>query len=120
MLIISSGKTRYVEDAPLPAPAARRLAEKEAAQRKRDDWLEVNIHKAWEPAKGGGVGGGGAGEAGVIEFDKAKGREEVRISKAVCGSCQAWRVGSDGLTEPDRTRPDLIRPDPTSRLFQTS
>lgn len=87
-----------MEDTPLPAPAARRLAEKEAAQRKRDDWLEVNIHKAWDQAKGGSVGGGGAGTAGVIEFDKAKGREEVIIGRAVYGSSLTWRVGSNGIT----------------------
>ena len=67
---------RYIQDKPLPAPAARRLAEKETAQHKRD-WLAVNIHKDWTETKGG-VGGRG-GEARMVEFDKAKGREEVGV-----------------------------------------
>lgn len=84
---------RYVDDKPLPPPAARRLAEREAAERKRGDWLDVNIHKTWveNPHRrgisivGAGSGGGdgaqeraGAGEAnGGGEFGRATGREKV-------------------------------------------
>lgn len=83
-------KNRYVDETPLPPPAARRLAEREAAERKRDDWLEVNIHKTWAEnpqtqrasgvAVGGGGGGGdGAGVGGASGgmFGRVTGREKV-------------------------------------------
>ena len=76
---------RYVEDKPLPPPAARRRAEREEAERKRDGWLDVNIHSKWAespPPQGGGGGDGEAWEAGGGgEFGKARGREEVRVGQ---------------------------------------
>lgn len=69
-----------MEDKPLPPPAAHRRAEREALDRKRDEWLDVNAHYKWveSPPQGDGGGGDGAGRGGGGEFGKARGREEVK------------------------------------------
>ncbi|CAM9870084.1 unnamed protein product, partial [Pylaiella littoralis] len=74
---------RYVEDKPLPPPAARRLAEREAAERKRDDWLDVNIHRTWWVGKKASPrqSGVSAGANGGGEFGRATGREKVEVKK---------------------------------------
>eukprot|EP00903_Cladosiphon_okamuranus_P012081 g11341.t1 len=78
---------RYVEDKPLPPPAAHRRAEREALQHKRDEWLDVNLHSKWAESPPQGDGGGGDGEAwgadrgGGGQFGKARGREEVEVRK---------------------------------------
>lgn len=72
-----------MEDKPLPSPAARRRAEREDADRKRDEWLDVNVHSKWvdSPPPHGGGGDGEPWEAGGGggDFGKARGREEVRV-----------------------------------------
>lgn len=68
-----------MEESTLSAPAARQLAEREARDRKRHDWLEVNIHQKWvEPSReGGGSDGGG-------DFGRATGREKVGGGPVMC------------------------------------
>ncbi|CAM9839265.1 unnamed protein product, partial [Ectocarpus sp. 12 AP-2014] len=67
---------RYAEETPLPVPAARQRAEREARERKRHGWMEVNIHQKWveTPRGGGGSDGGG-------EFGRTTGREKVEVKR---------------------------------------
>ncbi|CAN0002017.1 unnamed protein product, partial [Scytosiphon promiscuus] len=73
---------RYVEEVPLSLQAARRLAEREAAEHKRSCWLDVNIHQKWvETPRGDATAGGGIGGVGGVEFGRAKGREEMEVKR---------------------------------------
>ena len=91
---------RYTKKLPLPLSAARRQAEKEDVERRRD-WLDVNVHKSWvdsDTAVVLDVGCRGE-DARMVAFGTTRGREDVSVYKISSSAHPAMLVNTYVIIE---------------------